>query len=304
MSYSTGFLSRIVGVHFGTAYLVVNVDLSAGVTGSSAVPPFGSVAFKLAKGVSQLSQQTLSRVTQSTPGGSTLKPIFFVWDGFLTLPTQATYNISINSFFGGVNLPLPVAPEEGQFAFINQFSTAYQIPGGSILHPTGGFFPGTFANLGQATTAAGQIEDVQTLEAVAMWRSDGTDTFVPPPHSFFGTSINVTIDVPPSASSGFNNYYIFQIPEGKTVDTLISSLVSFGVTQGWASVFTNQKKAVKARSDLTGVADQSVYFPLGFSSGPLAITTTGAKGKGTVSIVGGVATAPLAPTAPFVPPAS
>lgn len=305
MAYDLGAFYGIVGVHFGTgAYLVVNVDASAGVQGSSTPPPFGSFSFKLDKGTTQISQQTLSKTTSSNPGGPKLLPIYFVWDGALTLPDAVTYNININALNGDVPLPLPVSPNSGFFVYCNQFSVEYQIPGGTILSPTGGNIPGTFANLSQALTAASQIETVQTLEAVRMYTDDGDDTFIPPPHSFFGTSITVPIDQMPSASSGLNNYYIFQIPTGSTIDTLMVTLVSFGVTQGWCSVFTKQKNTIKSRSDLTGKADMSVYLPNGFTSGSLAITTTGVAGKGTVSVPGGVATAPLAPTAPFAPPSS
>jgi hypothetical protein len=302
--YSLGDFATIVNVQFGTAYLVVNILGQTGVEGSSTPPGFASFVTLLPKNETLISNTVLSQKTTSNPGGDQITPIFSFWSSALPTPTLETYNISIasvNPTLDHLSFPLDAGhvPPPVDFDYGAQFSIDWLDADNNVHNATGGAIPGFFGTLADATAGAASANGaLATGEVIFPWEATGGNfAFLQGP-TLFTYQLDITVTVQPSASSSRNSAIIIAIPATSAVALLNVTLPSNGTIAGWASVFTNQKKAIKKLSDLVGLPDASVFLPEATGPIMLPITTTGAIGKGTVSVPNGMPTPPLPPTTP------
>ena len=91
--------------------------------------------------------------------------------------------------------------------------------------------------------------------------------------------------------------YLFAVPEKSASFSVSATVPSNSSADGWVSVFTAPKRAVKTIGDLAGLADQSVL--LATIASAYQITSTAKRNAGTINVNGTGGTSPgLPPNAP------
>lgn len=283
MAYDLGAFAKIVNVQFGSAWLLLNLDIG-GVKIDGAAPPYGVFAFTIPKG-SHATKLDQTQVAKSQTNQITNNDLWFPWPDIEAAPNLGNYNTPLPDVG-------PPIPPTHLYSVVN---------GTGIFWPSDPTFPipdNDFwyhaAKVASAVSFLNGVFDVVLPGAsYAFTNLDGSHTLFPLPVHFSAQKVTVTTT---QGATNYNIKALYSVPTTATDLQVTMAVPQDCVGIGWASIFTSQKKAISKVADITGTADQSVYFP-GVSPGSKTalVTTTGVKNKGTVKIVGQVSQTPGLP---------
>lgn len=288
--YDLGAFDHIKAVNFGAAWLLMNLDIG-GVKVDGPAPSYGVFVFTVPKG-SNDHKLDQTQVAKNQSNQITNNDLWFPWPDVETPPNLGNYKTPLPDIG-------PPIPPTHLYSVVN---------GTGIFWPSDPSFPipdnDFWYHQPKVLSAVARLNTVFNVplpgSSYAFTNLDGSHILFPLPVHFTAQKVTVTTT---QGATNYNIKALFSVPVASAGLQVKMVVPPDCVGQGWASIFTSQKKAISKVADITGTADQSVYFP-GVSPGSQStlVTTTGAKKKGTVTIIGQVSQTPGLPfNAPISP---